>query len=264
MLQVEIPLSFIGSKHDPHFTIDRPQGNGFYVFLNFAGPVKILDKRGCRWHEHGGTIIYAPGFDQWYTAGEADMEHTWFHCTGSSVEVLLDRYDIPVNEVLGLSHVADLTPFLRSVERERLKESPFWEDIVSARAAEFFVNLGRAVAALNDVRFTAYQYEQMDVLRHVRAEVFSQLDRKWTVPEMALLGNLSASRFSSLYRLFFDHSPLDDLIEARLIKACKLLEQTNASVENIAEQCGFESLPHFSRIFRRKMDVPPSIYRKDN
>ena len=81
---------------------------------------------------------------------------------------------------------------------------------------------------------------------------------------MALLGNLSASRFSSLYRLFFDHSPLDDLIEARLIKACKLLEQTNASVENIAEQCGFESLPHFSRIFRRKMDVPPSIYRKDN
>ena len=56
-------------------------------------------------------------------------------------------------------------------------------------------------------------------------------------------------------------SPKADLINMRLESAKRLLLYTTLSVDEIALQCGFGSIYHFSKIFKSIIGVSPSIYR---
>jgi len=255
-------LSGIASRHHPDFSIDRPAGTASHIFIQFVGPIQLHDQTGTHWHMQGATILYAPGFRQWYSAGEYDMEHSWFHCTGPGVAAWIERLDLPLNTAIpALPPISELGSFLQAVQRERFRAEPHWEDVVAARTVAFFVLLSRAIQQQRDTRFTAYQREQRDLLARLRADVHAELIRPWTIPEMASLANLSPSRFSALYLRFFGKSPLDDLIESRLHRAGSLLGQTSLPIESIAELCGFHSLAHFSRLFRKHRGISPSQYR---
>ena len=55
--------------------------------------------------------------------------------------------------------------------------------------------------------------------------------------------------------------PVDLVTEARLDHAASQLALTERSIVDIALECGFESLSHFYRIFRRKRGETPRAYR---
>ena len=50
----------------------------------------------------------------------------------------------------------------------------------------------------------------------------------------------------------------------RIAQAKKLLRNTNKSISEISDMCGFESLPYFSRVFKKAEGVVPSHYRELN
>mgnify|MGYP003319274626 CR=1 FL=1 len=52
------------------------------------------------------------------------------------------------------------------------------------------------------------------------------------------------------------------LLKVRLDNAKFLLLNTNKSIENIAESCGFSSANYFSLMFKRKIGISPLNYRK--
>ncbi|MDQ8205220.1 AraC family transcriptional regulator [Pelagicoccus sp. SDUM812003] len=53
------------------------------------------------------------------------------------------------------------------------------------------------------------------------------------------------------------------LVHYKLNRAVKLLAHSNASLTQISLDCGYESLPAFSRSFKAKLGVTPSQYRKN-
>ena len=57
-------------------------------------------------------------------------------------------------------------------------------------------------------------------------------------------------------------SPLQYLLELRLVRARKLLAETKLAVKEIAMQTGFEDEHYFSRLFRRKLNLTPGQFRK--
>ncbi|WP_374562387.1 helix-turn-helix domain-containing protein [Sinobaca sp. H24] len=42
-----------------------------------------------------------------------------------------------------------------------------------------------------------------------------------------------------------------------------MLTSTTDNIENIAEKCGYNSMPHFYRTFKRKTSITPHEYRKN-
>ena len=54
------------------------------------------------------------------------------------------------------------------------------------------------------------------------------------------------------------HKYLSDL---RLTKSMELLQGTNLSLEEICIMCGYGTLPHFSKAFKKKTGYPPSAFR---
>ena len=59
----------------------------------------------------------------------------------------------------------------------------------------------------------------------LRNQVFSNLDKNWTIQHMAEQINLSESRFYVLYKSIFKTTPNQDLIVARMDYAKRLLRQ---------------------------------------
>lgn len=57
-------------------------------------------------------------------------------------------------------------------------------------------------------------------------------------------------------------SPMDDLISERIDRARWLLRNEPISVTAVAERCGFASIYHFSRTFKKRVGSSPTQFRR--
>jgi AraC family transcriptional regulator, arabinose operon regulatory protein len=84
----------------------------------------------------------------------------------------------------------------------------------------------------------------------------------WDTPTLAVLVNLSPSRFRHLFKQETGTSPAQYLKDIRLAKAEKMLRTTFLSIKQILKQVGIASNAHFVRDFRRKYGTTPTTYRR--
>ena len=73
---------------------------------------------------------------------------------------------------------------------------------------------------------------------------------------------ISRSYLQKMYKQQFSVTFIDDVINARLLKAKLLLTTTNLRIHEIAEQCGYNNPTHFMRQFRSKTGMTAAEYRK--
>ncbi len=92
--------------------------------------------------------------------------------------------------------------------------------------------------------------------------MLENLDRKLKLEEMADEVKLSASHFSRLFTNRTGHSPIDYFIQLKIQRACRLLDNSDRSIAEVAREMGFEDQFYFSRLFRKVMNMSPRVYRK--
>ncbi|MCX8472500.1 MAG: AraC family transcriptional regulator [Sediminibacterium sp.] len=74
--------------------------------------------------------------------------------------------------------------------------------------------------------------------------------------------HLSESAFCKFFKKASGKTFSDYTNEIRIAYSCQLLLETDKPINEIAYECGFESLTYFNRIFLRKKKMKPRIYRK--
>jgi AraC-like DNA-binding protein len=92
-------------------------------------------------------------------------------------------------------------------------------------------------------------------------QIESDLARSWDVAQLALLVNLSASRFRHVFKEETGVSINQYLRERRLERAEFLLRTTFLSIKEVAMESGLSSTSHFVRYFKQKYRVSPRAYR---
>lgn len=75
--------------------------------------------------------------------------------------------------------------------------------------------------------------------------------------------HISPRHISRILKSETGRSFKDYLIEFRIREACRLLRETDMTVVNIMEQCGYSSASHFFRCFAAQTGTTPSGYRKE-
>jgi transcriptional regulator GlxA family with amidase domain len=83
-----------------------------------------------------------------------------------------------------------------------------------------------------------------------------------TVPKLARQANLSERHFSRVFKAEVGASPADHIEAVRLEAACRLLESTHASIEQVASTCGFGTAETMNRSFRRRLGITPGQHRR--
>jgi AraC family transcriptional regulator, exoenzyme S synthesis regulatory protein ExsA len=81
------------------------------------------------------------------------------------------------------------------------------------------------------------------------------------VDELAALCNLSLSSFKREFAKIYNDSPAQYLKNKKIERGAELLTLSNQRISEIAYDCGFADVSHFSKSFHEKYGVSPSQYR---
>ena len=84
----------------------------------------------------------------------------------------------------------------------------------------------------------------------------------YRVDKLAKAVGLSADHFTRLFRKIRGITPREFILQARIESAQDLLRASDHSVSRIAEILGYSDVYFFSRQFKEKVGVSPSVFRK--
>lgn len=93
-------------------------------------------------------------------------------------------------------------------------------------------------------------------------DVEKKLHFHWTVAEMGKTIKYSAPHLHRLFQKKYSKSPIQYLIYLRIERAKYLLVHTTWSIEQIAEQVGYNDVFNFSKRFKKSVGLPPGGFRK--
>lgn len=79
---------------------------------------------------------------------------------------------------------------------------------------------------------------------------------------LATLVRLSSSRLGHLFKIETGLELRHFLLEARIEKAAELLRDTDMQIKEISHTVGYHHVPSFDRVFRRRFQVSPADYRR--
>lgn len=79
---------------------------------------------------------------------------------------------------------------------------------------------------------------------------------------LAQRASVTPAHFSRVFKQRIGMNVTEYMMTKRIVRAKDLLLETDGKINEIAETCGFESLPHFHRMFKRVLGVTPAAYRK--
>jgi AraC-like DNA-binding protein len=245
--------------HDPGYTVERPHGLGMYLLVHFRSPMTAFTSEALVSAEPGDCLLYEPSFPQWYRGREAGFIDDWLHVYGRGMPELIRRRRIPVNTVFRPRDTEFITPILEAINQEMRRGERDWQEAVRLLVESLFLQLGRQ---LSPAGVSPADRAWEEALRNLRMEVHERMQEPWSVEAMARLVNLSRARFATLYTKLLGTSPMEDLIHARLRHARALLTNAAMSVAEAAEQSGFGSVCHFSRLFRKHVGCSPRDFRR--
>lgn len=96
------------------------------------------------------------------------------------------------------------------------------------------------------------------------SHIQQNLKNNLTVSDLARRANLHQDYFSRLFLRYAGERPLAYIHMKRIERAQYLIATTKLSYTQIAEATGFDTLPYFSKIFKKVTSLSPGEYRKRN
>jgi transcriptional regulator GlxA family with amidase domain len=100
-----------------------------------------------------------------------------------------------------------------------------------------------------------------DPLAEVVTWALDNLSKQFDVEALAARAYMSRRTFDRRFRTLTGSAPLQWLISQRVLQAQRLLETTEASVDEVARRCGFRSPVALRGHFRRQLGMSPAVYR---
>lgn len=85
-----------------------------------------------------------------------------------------------------------------------------------------------------------------------------------TLSELAGLLPMSEGQFCRIFRQTMKMSPMQYLMRYRILQSCRLLQDTDKKIGEIANLSGFNNISYFNKVFLQTIGCTPREYRKNS
>ena len=185
----------------------------------------------------------------------------WAHFTGNRIAEIVKACQLTPGKIYSLDEIQ-----MRIIRREFdalfqefILQLPGYEEMTAALLTSILIRLGRFVQAETpEVHETRLRSQLAQTAIHIHNHYTDDI----SISQLAAMENLSERRYREVFQEAFGTSPSNYIIDLRISNAQKLLQDTNLSVAQIAQLCGYKDSLYFSRLFRKKIGMPPLAYRK--
>lgn len=144
---------------------------------------------------------------------------------------------------------------------------PAYQIAVKAQLMEFFFTLFSAkpteIMSKPQIPGTVKPHT-LEKMKIILKYIENHYDEKITIEDVAQACGFSQSHFMKFFKSVFGRPFIDYLKEYRLIMASRLLLTSSATILEIAEKTGFDSLSYFNRSFKAMYGQTPREFRAKN
>lgn len=145
---------------------------------------------------------------------------------------------------------------LERILREYAEKESGYLEYIRCLFLEILIQTMRKIGVNEDAA------EQSPVIAQVVGAVNADYPRKLRLSDFAEKYHYSVSYLSRRFREELGMGFSEYVQKIRMEQACRLLEETALSVEEVARQVGYENLKFFNKIFRQSLGITPREYRK--
>ncbi|HEM3695022.1 TPA: helix-turn-helix transcriptional regulator [Streptococcus suis] len=112
-------------------------------------------------------------------------------------------------------------------------------------------------------QYTDDTYQKYQKLKELISYLQEHYSEKINIQQLAQRFGYSKNHFMSIFKHHTGSSCVDFILQLRLNKACEALLQSNLTISEIAHNVGFENLSNFNRQFKKRFNMTPKQYRKE-
>ena len=240
--------------------ISRPTGRQDYHLL-FITDGECTAKIGETEHtlSRGDLLFYRPFEPQWYCFTSGRCTSFWLHISGTGVESLCIQAGLNEGNVFHLNDLTDIERAHMKLIVETQSKQKGYKLFVQSYIEQIFAHVCRHLSDSDNSTVATTTDERI-------LKVLNVMDRLYYMPfdidNFAAECNVGRDRFLHLFTKNVGMPPQKHLTNVRIKNAKRMLIETNRSVADIAERCGFSDAMYFSRVFKKKTALSPSEFRK--
>ena len=172
-----------------------------------------------------------------------------------------------VNRSHGFKRVIDCTESKQVIEEllsqmndEFILKRPMFESALSSSFIRILIELYRADPEL----FTPKGNRNTEIVRELQELFESRYSESYRIDTLASDYHVSSSHLVHVFKQITGYSPIEYLMSCRLSAAKNMLTESDKSIKEIIDLCGYSDESNFSRMFKARVGVTPSEFRKHN
>lgn len=234
------PFNSKSFRHDYSFVSVR-KGTLHFEFDNMLIDVK-----------EGEFIIIPPETPVKFGNSGSLLNYFWLQFTGWQAKMLLESTHLMEKTVYQITMPDETEKIITDIFNEFIIHDEFFHIRTAAMLAEFFVIVARNVHMQNKALMKSVEY------------IHKNYDKKLSITMLAETEHISVSHYRAIFKERLGISPTEYITNLRLNVACHYLTNTAYSIAEISQKTGYSDPLYFSRIFKEKIGVTASDYRKRN
>lgn len=250
---IKIIYAMMNHRKEEGFEDNLIFNPGEYEIMIFQTPVLIeVDGVMSEYPEHT-CILYKPGQKVHYRAVSGELLYDWirFDCD----EPLYTNDFLPFGQPVQCTNYNGYFVYWQAVANEN-----YWVYGSSKYVCEQLMHI--IFHHLHDYAYHSDANKYRDSFMSLRGKIYQFPANDWSLEHMASTVHLSVRSLQKLYKDFFHISCINEVIVSRTNHAKVLLLQTNDSIAEVCEQCGYNNQEHFCRQFKKQVGMTPTQYRK--
>jgi AraC-like DNA-binding protein len=255
-MEISPPLALVNAAHyhqppgtNPKGPVTRPGIERVEVITGGRGWVDVA----------GDWLEVVPGMLLWHRAGERTIGRSDpdspYHCLSVTLAVRADETGRRAPRITWWKDLDELRAFTAEVAR--------WNtDPTFDRQALLDYTYGRLIFQVRVWERTGLGQRLPAGLRRALDLIRTDYARELPLESLAEAAGWSVPHLHEVFRAHLGQTPHQALLERRLDRARELLAATDLPVKWIAAECGFAGSAAFCQVFRKRVGLTPSDFRR--
>lgn len=238
--------------HNSNFVVDVPAGSHWLIVITKT-PAQFWVEGELKKYPAHCAILYRPLQKIYYRACTDQFINDWIRFETS--ELYMTEAQLPFGIPFAVHDPDYFRNLFELLSNEHNFNGAYKKSSIDCLLRTLFNKLLESYLC-DDITPQSY-----DLLK-LRTAIQNNPGDHWTIAKMADSLKLSPGYLQSIYKKAFGVSCIDDVIDNRIRLAKEYLIHHNQNIAEIAFQCGYQNVEHFSRQFKKVTGTTPRRFQK--
>ena len=225
---------------------------------------------GEEWVAESGSLLIFNRFEDHSIRILTEEYRRYALLISSEISQTADNYlltSVLVNRSPDFRHIincgesrATIESLLEDMLTEFSLKRPIYEKALSSSLIRILIELYRISPKL----FLSAENRNTEIVREIQSRFECNFSEQFALRSLAAEYHVSASHLAHIFKQITGYSPIEYLMSCRLSAAKNMLSASEKSIKEIIDLCGYSDESNFSRMFKTRVGLTPTEFRRQN